>query len=55
VFALYSLSFSSLMSAYDAFVLDCLGKEQRDYGQLRWWGSAGFIFSSTLLVENRQA
>jgi PPP family 3-phenylpropionic acid transporter len=51
VFALYSLSFSSLMSAYDAFVLDCLGKEQRDYGQLRWWGSAGFIFSSTLLGQ----
>ncbi len=51
VFAFFSLSFNSLMSAYDAFVLDCLGKEQRDYGQLRWWGSAGFIFSSTLLGQ----
>lgn len=51
VFALYSLSFNSLMSAYDAFVLDCLGKAQRDYGQLRWWGSAGFIFSSALLGQ----
>jgi PPP family 3-phenylpropionic acid transporter len=50
-FAFYSLSFNSLMSAYDAFVLDCLGKEQRDYGQLRWWGSAGFILSSTLLGQ----
>lgn len=51
VFALYSLSFNSLMSAYDAFVLDCLGKAQRDYGRLRWWGSAGFIFSSALVGQ----
>ena len=51
VFALYSLSFNSLMSAYDAFVLDCLGTAQRDYGQLRWWGSVGFIFSSVLLGQ----
>lgn len=46
VFALYSLAFNSLMPAYDAYVLDSLGPAQRDYGRLRWWGSAGFIVAS---------
>lgn len=51
VYAAYSLAFNSLLSAYDAFVLDCLGPAQREYGRLRWWGSAGFIVTSTLVGQ----
>jgi PPP family 3-phenylpropionic acid transporter len=49
--AVYSLAFNSLMPLFDAYVLDCLGQARDDYGRLRWWGSAGFIVSSTLLGQ----
>jgi MFS transporter, PPP family, 3-phenylpropionic acid transporter len=47
--AVYSLSYNALMPAYDAYVLDCLGREQGRYGRWRLWGSVGFIVASTLV------
>lgn len=39
----YSAAWNGVMSIYDGHVLDRLGAAQGRYGQLRLWGSVGFI------------
>jgi PPP family 3-phenylpropionic acid transporter len=41
--ALYSLTFTAIVPAYDAVVLDRLGADRAQYGRLRLWGSIGFV------------
>jgi PPP family 3-phenylpropionic acid transporter len=41
--AIYSLTFTAILPAYDAVVLDRLGADRSHYGRLRLWGSIGFV------------
>ncbi len=41
--ALYSLTFTAILPAYDAVVLERLGADRAHYGRLRLWGSIGFV------------
>ena len=45
--ALFSAALNGLTPVYDAYALECLGRDAHRYGLLRLWGSIGFVIAST--------
>lgn len=41
----YSLFHAPIVSFLEAFTVDILGKDKKNYGKIRLWGSVGFIIS----------